>query len=115
MLMLIRRLCSSGSVSRMLVPSSTLPRRLVAPTRWSRVSTSVVLPEPPCPVTATFRIRSGATEAICATPLMNGSGHSIQNDVRPFQVVPDQAPEGRERRQTWRDLHQDDPRGHARG
>ncbi len=39
------RFCSSGSKSRLAVPSSTLPRRVTAPVAKSRCSARVVLPE----------------------------------------------------------------------
>src|SRR3989454_978622 len=64
MLMVIWRFCSSGSVSRMLVPSSTLPRRVVAPTAWRMDSTRLVLPDPPWPTTATFLIFVGSGDGI---------------------------------------------------
>ena len=52
----IRRRCSSGSKSHTVVPSSILPRRLVAPAANSRASASEVLPAPPCPTRATLRM-----------------------------------------------------------
>src|SRR5213593_5171913 len=64
MLMVTCRFCSSGSVSRMLVPSSTLPSRVVAPTACRIDSTRLVLPEPPWPTTTTLRILSGCTGGI---------------------------------------------------
>src|SRR5256712_11889657 len=64
MLMVMCRFCSSGSVSRMLVPSSTLPRRVVAPTAWRTDSTRLVLPDPPWPTTATFLIVVGSGDGI---------------------------------------------------
>src|SRR5213594_44754 len=64
MLMVMCRFCSSGSVSRMLVPSSTLPRRVVAPTEWRSDSTRLVLPDPPWPTTATFLIVVGSGDGI---------------------------------------------------
>src|SRR2546422_9817408 len=64
MLMVMWRFCSSGSVSRMLVPSSTLPRRVVAPTAWRMDSTRLVLPDPPWPTTATFLIFVGSGDGI---------------------------------------------------
>src|SRR6476620_1403176 len=54
------RFCSSGSKSVTVVPSSTLPTRVVAPAQCSSASASVVLPDPPCPTSATLRIFSGA-------------------------------------------------------
>src|ERR671923_72334 len=68
MLMVMCRFCSSGSVSRMLVPSSTLPIRVVAPTAWRRDSTRLVLPDPPWPTTATFLIFVGSGDAITTLP-----------------------------------------------
>src|SRR6267378_4972488 len=89
MLIVMRRFCSSGSVSRMLVASSTLPRRFVAPTAWSRLSTRVVLPDPPCPTTATLRIFSGLMRANVALPsacalIVFGamSGHSKWSQIK---------------------------------
>ena len=55
-LMLILRRISSSSKSVVVVPSSTRPRRVVAPAEKSRASVSVVLPEVPCPTRAIFRI-----------------------------------------------------------
>src|SRR5438876_650138 len=52
----ILRLISSGSKSVVVVPSSTLPRRLTAPVVKSIDSTSDVFPTPPWPTTPTFRI-----------------------------------------------------------
>ena len=39
-----------------VVPSSTRPRRGVAPAEWSRAAINWVLPAPPWPTTATLRI-----------------------------------------------------------
>src|SRR5216683_1373993 len=58
-LMVCLRRCSSGSKSVVEVPSSTLPKRSTALAAYSAASTSEVLPVPPCPTTATLRIRSG--------------------------------------------------------
>src|SRR5438876_834583 len=52
----IFRLISSGSQSVVVVPSSTLPRRVTAPAATRSVSTRDVLPALPCPTTATLRI-----------------------------------------------------------
>src|SRR5690606_6859008 len=49
---------SSGVYIVSAVPSRTLPRRREAPVTKHSASTSVVLPEPPCPSTATFLICS---------------------------------------------------------
>ena len=54
----MRRATSSGSLSRMLLPSSTRPARVVAPALASSASASVVLPEPLWPSSATLRILS---------------------------------------------------------
>src|SRR5271167_1777630 len=55
----IPRWVSSGSKSVVVVPSSTRPWRLIAPALNRSASANVVLPEPPCPTSATFRIRAG--------------------------------------------------------
>src|SRR2546422_704875 len=52
----IFRLTSSGSKSVVVLPSSTLPRRVMAPAVNSRASTREVLPTPPWPTTPTLRI-----------------------------------------------------------
>src|SRR5687768_13449570 len=87
--MVMRRFCSSGSVSRMLVESSTLPSRFVAPTAWRRLSTRVVFPDPPCPTTATLRIFSGCMRAnvalasACALIVFGAmSGHSKWSQIK---------------------------------
>ena len=49
---------SSSSKSQMLVPSSTLALRLMAPVVVRILSTRVVLPADPCPQKATLRICS---------------------------------------------------------
>src|SRR5687767_13928828 len=54
----ILRRTSSGSQSVVVVPSSTLPRRVTAPAENSMASTRDVLPTPPCPTTPTLRILS---------------------------------------------------------
>src|SRR3954454_3136065 len=56
----IRRRCSSSSQSEVVVPPSTVPRRLIAPAWKSIASTSDVFPVPRCPVTATLRILPGS-------------------------------------------------------
>src|SRR5581483_2679800 len=58
----IWRSFSSASASDTVVPSSTVPSRLVAPAWNSRASCSEVLPLPRWPTRATLRIRS---EALC--------------------------------------------------
>jgi YebC/PmpR family DNA-binding regulatory protein len=50
-----RRFCSSGSKSRWAVPSSTLPRRGIAPALNRSCSASVVLPAPAWPARTTLR------------------------------------------------------------
>src|ERR1700690_4023122 len=55
----IPRCVSSGSKSVVVVPSSTRPRRLIAPELYRSASASVVLPDPPCPTRATLRIFAG--------------------------------------------------------
>src|SRR5437879_13345203 len=113
MLMVMWRFCSSGSVSRMLVPSSTLPRRVVAPTAWRMDSTRLVLPDPPWPTTATFLIFVGSGDGIELSPSAR-CVDSISRDVRAFKVESDQAPEGRRGRQARRYFHEDDQRDHDR-
>src|SRR3954469_17692118 len=56
----IWRRCSSSSQSEVVVPASTVPRRLIAPAWKSIASTSEVLPVPRWPVTATLRIFPGS-------------------------------------------------------
>ena len=51
-------LFNAGSKSETVVPSSTLPRRVVAPLRKSAVSDSDVFPVAPCPRRTTLRICS---------------------------------------------------------
>src|SRR5438309_3343584 len=89
MLMVKWRFCSSGSVSRMLVPSSTLPRRVVAPTAWRMDSTRLVLPDPPWPTTATFLIFVGSGDGIELSPALGAlivframSGHSKWSQIK---------------------------------
>ena len=53
------RLISSGSKSVVVVPSSTRPWRLTAPEQKSSASARLVLPAPPWPTSATFRILAG--------------------------------------------------------
>ena len=48
-----------------------------------------------------------------AQVLSSRPSYRIARDVRTFQVVPDQAPEGRQRRQARGGLHQDRARDHA--
>src|SRR3990172_1552805 len=62
--MVVLRRFSSGSVSNSDEPSSTRPRRLVAPAAKRRASATIVLPVPPCPTTATFRILATSSAAI---------------------------------------------------
>ena len=59
-LMDMPRRFSSSSKSATVVPSVTLPRRLIAPDWKSRASVSDVFPVPRWPSTATLRILSGA-------------------------------------------------------
>src|SRR2546430_17328501 len=73
----------------MLVPSSTLPRRVVAPTEWRRDSTRLVLPDPPWPTTATFLIFVGSGDAIKTLPARDAlvvsramSGHSKWSQIK---------------------------------
>jgi len=48
--------CSSGSWSLTVLPSSTVPMRVIAPDVKSIASSSVVLPAPPCPTSNTLRM-----------------------------------------------------------
>src|ERR671937_782328 len=89
MLIVMCRFCSSGSVSRMLVPSSTLPSRVVAPTEWRRDSTRLVLPDPPWPTTATFLIFVGSGDGTFLSPVRGAlivframSGHSKWSQIK---------------------------------
>ena len=52
----ICRRCSSGSWSDTVLPSSTVPIRVIAPDANSIASSSVVLPEPPWPTSKTLRM-----------------------------------------------------------
>ena len=52
----IWRLCSSGSKSETVVPSSTRPMRWVAPVAKSSASLSMVFPVLPWPTRATLRM-----------------------------------------------------------
>jgi len=61
------RLSSSGSVSLVAVPSSTRPMRGMAPALNSSASARVVLPDPPWPTRATFRILAEGTDAMRAS------------------------------------------------
>ena len=51
-------LISSLSKSLIVLPSVTFPSLLVIPPRYAMASTRLVLPEPPCPRSTTFRILS---------------------------------------------------------
>jgi hypothetical protein len=52
----ILRSISSSSKSVVVVPSSTRPRRVTAPATKSIAEVREVLPESPCPMSATFRM-----------------------------------------------------------
>ncbi len=52
----ICRRCSSASWSDTVLPSSTVPIRVIAPDANSMASSSVVFPEPPCPTSKTLRM-----------------------------------------------------------
>ncbi len=52
----IWRRCSSGSWSETVLPSSTVPIRVMAPEANSIASSRVVFPEPPCPTSKTLRM-----------------------------------------------------------
>ena len=72
----ICRAFSSGSVSDAVVPSVTVPSRLIAPALNSSASCSDVLPQPRWPTRATLRIRSAA---LC----MEVSSHSPAESADP--------------------------------
>src|SRR5687767_13992790 len=84
----ILRLTSSGSKSVVVLPSSTRPRRLIAPVHSSNDSVSVVFPEPPWPTSATLRIFSGGKLFTRAAPWVLGSGQRSEGwwyrEVRPI-------------------------------
>ncbi len=52
----IPRRCSSGSWSDTVLPSSTVPIRVIAPAVKSIASASEVFPAPPCPTSSTLRM-----------------------------------------------------------
>src|SRR5574337_1092875 len=56
--MVILRFCSSGSKSRVEVPSSTLPSLSMALALKRMASERVVFPAPPCAMTVMFRFLS---------------------------------------------------------
>src|SRR5436190_4358555 len=60
----IERACSSGSKSKVVEPSSTLPSRLMTPASNRSASQRLVFPLPRWPISATLRIRSAA---LCPT------------------------------------------------
>ncbi len=60
-------LTSAGSASETVVPSGTVPARGIVPVASNNPSTSVVLPEPEWPTTATLRSFSGRSTAAAAT------------------------------------------------
>ena len=65
----MRRAISSGSVSSVLLPSSTLPARVVVPDLVNNASASVVLPLPLWPNRTTLRMFS-VGKLFKATPLL---------------------------------------------
>src|SRR4028119_559257 len=68
--MLMPWLVSSGVNMVRAVPSSTDPWRLLLPLVKQHASTRVVFPDPPCPTTHTFRMRSVVKEgadAMCTS------------------------------------------------
>src|SRR3954447_20500369 len=68
----IPRACSSSSESDTVVPSATVPRRVVAPASNSRASCSDVFPLPRWPTRATLRILSAACGMPSPLPLTEG-------------------------------------------
>ncbi len=66
----ICRAFSSGSVSEVVVPSTTEPMRLIAPASNSNASCSEVLPLPRWPTSATLRMRSAGLCMPCSSPRM---------------------------------------------
>ena len=62
------RFCSSGSQSLVVVPSSTLPRRVTSPAMKSIASESDVFPVPLWPIRATLRILSAGYSFIRGLP-----------------------------------------------
>ena len=82
----ILRACSSGSESETVVPSSTEPRRLVAPASNSSASCSDVFPLPRWPIRATLRMRSAGLCMRGSSPrgLRDASTAGRRNiDLRP--------------------------------
>ncbi len=73
---------SSGSWSQTVVPSSTRPRRPIAPPVASSASTRVVFPDPVCPTTATVRTLSGGMPT-AATSLRSAGGVHAPAPVEP--------------------------------
>ena len=62
----IRRAFSSSSASETVVPSATVPNRVVAPASKSRASCSEVFPLPRWPTSATLRILLAAWGMPCS-------------------------------------------------
>ena len=125
------------------MPSSTRPSRGIAPARNSSCSASVVLPAPAWPARTTLRRWGRSTLFIVIGRFLRSSlaggtgrwrrrsgpgrgrgadargramivGYTPARDVRTFQVVHDQAPEGRQRRQARRAVHQGRARDRGR-
>ena len=69
------RRCSSGSWSETVLPSSTVPIRVIAPAVKSIASSSVVLPAPPWPTSRTLRM-SFASYVFNAAPPRVGRSRS---------------------------------------
>src|SRR5581483_11560986 len=71
---------AAGSWSHTVVPSATVPARLITPLAASNASTNVVLPAPDGPISATLRITDGscaakAESARSPLPLMSMNSH----------------------------------------
>src|SRR5881396_3639438 len=89
---------SSGSKSLTVVPRSTLPATGSAFARTSKASASVVLPDAPCPTSATVRMFS---VAYCAMPAPDGSlpgVHSKQNRGGRERETPEDGQKAKRRR-----------------
>src|SRR5579875_3661184 len=79
---------STGSWSLTVVPSTTLPTRGITSVAASSASTSVVLPAPEWPTSATLRIFSGrsavSTTAVAAVARAPGFAATFLFDIAPL-------------------------------
>src|SRR4051812_22012119 len=80
----IWRACSSSSWSETVEPSTTDPRRLIAPAWKSSASCSEVFPLPRCPTSATFLMRSAGG---CMTDLLSSDDAEARNLQSEVWVV----------------------------